>query len=71
MHIDIEIRHVTKAGSNLFLELGFPPKEASRLQAASRKRIRSAIVARTSASEHGKRSPERHDIAKPDEPHRT
>ena len=39
MTIDTEIRHVTKRGVNLFLELGFAPAEAKRLQAASRKRI--------------------------------
>ena len=39
MTIDTEIRHVTKAGANLFLELGFAPAEAKRLQAASRKQI--------------------------------
>jgi predicted XRE-type DNA-binding protein len=39
MSIDTEIRHVTKAGANLFLELGFPPAEAKKLQAASRKQI--------------------------------
>jgi predicted XRE-type DNA-binding protein len=39
MKIDTEIRHVTKSGANLFLELGFPPDEAKRLQAASRKQI--------------------------------
>jgi predicted XRE-type DNA-binding protein len=39
MKIDTEIRHVTKAGSNLFLELGFDPAEAKRLKAASRKHI--------------------------------
>ncbi len=37
--IDIEIRHVTKPGENLFRELGFSAKEARRLQAASRKQI--------------------------------
>ena len=37
--IDTEIRHVTKPGANLFLELGFAPAEAKRLQAASRKQI--------------------------------
>ena len=37
MKIDTEIRHVTKPGANLFLELGFAPDEARRLQAASRK----------------------------------
>ena len=39
MKIDTEISHVTKPGSNLFLELGFAPAEAQRLQAASRQQI--------------------------------
>ena len=39
MKIDTEIRHVTKAGANLFLELGFSRAEAKRLHAASRKQI--------------------------------
>jgi hypothetical protein len=39
MKIDTEVRHVTKPGANLFLELGFSPKEAKRLHAASRKQI--------------------------------
>ncbi len=39
MKIDTEIRHVTKPGANLFLELGFSPSEAKRLQGASRKQI--------------------------------
>ena len=39
MTIDTEIRHVTKPGANLFLELGFAPDEAKRLHAASRKQI--------------------------------
>ena len=39
MTVDTEIRHVTKAGANLFLELGFAPDEARRLHAASRKHI--------------------------------
>ena len=39
MTIDIEIRHVTKPGANLFLELGFSAGEAKRLQAASRTQI--------------------------------
>ena len=39
MKIDTEIRHVTKAGANLFLELGFAPEEAERMQVASRKQI--------------------------------
>ncbi len=37
--IDTQIRHVTQPRANLFLELGFDPAEAKRLQAASRKQI--------------------------------
>ena len=39
MSIDTETRHVTQRGANLFLELGFAPEEAARLQAASRQQI--------------------------------
>lgn len=39
MKIDTTVRHVTKPGANIFLELGFPPAEARRLHAASRKQI--------------------------------
>ncbi|MFZ4685310.1 MAG: helix-turn-helix domain-containing protein [Hyphomonadaceae bacterium] len=39
MKIDTEIRHVTKAGANVFLELGFSEEEAKALHAASRKQI--------------------------------
>jgi hypothetical protein len=39
MKIDTEIRHVTKPGVNLFLELGFSAEEAKRLQTASRQQI--------------------------------
>jgi predicted XRE-type DNA-binding protein len=39
MKVDTKIRHVTKPGANIFLELGFSPDEAKRLQAASRKQI--------------------------------
>lgn len=39
MTIDTSISHVTKPGANVFLELGFSPAEAKRLQAASRKQI--------------------------------
>ena len=37
--IDTEIRHVTKAGANLYVELGFSAAEAKQLHAASRKQI--------------------------------
>jgi predicted XRE-type DNA-binding protein len=39
MTIDTKVRHVTKPGANLFLELGFPAEEAERLHAASQKQI--------------------------------
>ncbi|MDH6593655.1 putative XRE-type DNA-binding protein [Variovorax sp. TBS-050B] len=39
MKIDTAVRHVTRPGANLFLELGFPPAEAKQLQAASQKQI--------------------------------
>ena len=39
MTIDTQVRHVTKPGANLFLDLGFSPAEAKRLHAASRKQI--------------------------------
>lgn len=39
MNVDTEIRHVTKAGTNLFLELGFTAAEAKKLHVASRKQI--------------------------------
>jgi predicted XRE-type DNA-binding protein len=39
MVIDTEIRHLTKPGANLFLELGFTAAQAKTLHAASRKRI--------------------------------
>lgn len=39
MKIDAEVRHVTKPGANLFLELGFPQEEAQRLHLASQRQI--------------------------------
>ena len=39
MTIDTEIRHVTKPGANLFLELGFDYADAVRLQAKSQQHI--------------------------------
>ncbi|SIT42661.1 Transcriptional regulator, XRE family [Paraburkholderia ribeironis] len=39
MTIDTKIRHVTRPGTNLFLELGFSAEEAKRLHAASQKQI--------------------------------
>ncbi len=39
IEIDIKIRHVTKAGSNLFLDLGIEPEEAERCHIESREHI--------------------------------
>lgn len=39
MEVDTAIRHVTKPGANLFLELGFEAEETERLQAVSRAQI--------------------------------
>ncbi len=39
MTIDTEVRHITKPGANLFLELGFDAIEAAYLQAESQQRI--------------------------------
>lgn len=39
MKINTEIRHVTKPGANLFLELGFQHDEAQRLHLASQTQI--------------------------------
>jgi hypothetical protein len=47
MKIDTEIRHVTKPGANLFLELGFSPAEAKRLHAALRKQINDTLCLKT------------------------
>jgi predicted XRE-type DNA-binding protein len=44
MTINTKIQHVTKPGANLFLELGFEPAEATRLQAESQKRINDTKV---------------------------
>jgi len=41
MAIDTEIRHITKPGANVFLELGFDAAEAARFQAESQQRISS------------------------------
>ena len=39
IEIDTKIRHVTKAGANLFLDLGLEPEEAERCHIESRKHI--------------------------------
>jgi len=42
--IDTKVRHVTKPGANLFLELGFSPDEAERFQAGSKQQINDTKV---------------------------
>ena len=39
MTIDTKIRHITKSGANLFLELGFDPADAARFHTESQQRI--------------------------------
>lgn len=39
MTTDTKIRHVTKSGANIFLELGFSKADAARLQSESQQRI--------------------------------
>jgi predicted XRE-type DNA-binding protein len=39
MTIDTDVKHVTKPGANLFLELGFDPDEAACLHTESKQRI--------------------------------
>lgn len=43
MKIDTEIRHVTKPGANLFLELGFSAEEARLFHEASQRKIDDTI----------------------------
>lgn len=56
---DAEIRHVTKAGANLFLELGFPDPEAKKLHAASRKQIDDTHALKPQSSANSRRRPRR------------
>jgi predicted XRE-type DNA-binding protein len=44
MNIDTEIRHITKAGTNIFLDLGFDVEEAEQLHAESRRQINETLV---------------------------
>ena len=41
---DTEIGHVTKAGANLFAELGFPPAEADALDRQSKQQIQETTL---------------------------
>jgi hypothetical protein len=42
--IDTEIRHITKAGTNIFLDLGFDAEEAEQLYAESRRQINETLT---------------------------
>ena len=44
MSIDTEIRHVTKARANIFLELGFDSTEAEQLKTESQQQINSTLA---------------------------
>jgi predicted XRE-type DNA-binding protein len=44
MKIDTQICHVTKAGANIFLDLGFEPDEAKKLHADSQQQINNTIA---------------------------
>lgn len=44
MKIDTEVHHVTPAGSNIFLDLGFDPKEAKQLYAAAQREVRISLA---------------------------
>lgn len=44
MNIDTEIRHVTKAGSNIFLELGFDAVEAEQFQTELQQHVDNTIA---------------------------
>jgi predicted XRE-type DNA-binding protein len=43
MKVDTKFRHRTKAGGNVFVDLGFPPKEAKRLLAHADAQIDESI----------------------------
>jgi predicted XRE-type DNA-binding protein len=47
MKIDTELRHVTKPGANLFLELGFAPAEAAGILMVSRPRVPDVVNKKT------------------------
>jgi predicted XRE-type DNA-binding protein len=44
MSVDTEIRHVTKAGSNIFLDLGFDTVEAEQFQAELQQHVNNTIA---------------------------
>jgi len=44
MTIDTETRHITRTGSNVFLDLGFDPDEAEQLHIESQQKINNTIA---------------------------
>ena len=44
MNIDTEIRHVTKAGTNIFLDLGFDAEEAEQLYAELQRQVNEELA---------------------------
>jgi predicted XRE-type DNA-binding protein len=44
MKIDTQIRHITQADSNIFLDLGFEPEEAEKLHVDSQQQINNTIA---------------------------
>jgi predicted XRE-type DNA-binding protein len=62
MTIDTRIRHVTKPGSNLFLELGFSADEAARLHAASQQEINDIRLLKEQLMEELSNWIEQHDL---------
>lgn len=48
MNIETELAHVTPVGSNVFVDLGFEPEEATALQSESQRIIREKLVFKNS-----------------------
>jgi hypothetical protein len=51
MNIDTNITHITKSGSNIFLELGFDEEEAVLFNTQSQKSINDAQVLKRTVDE--------------------
>ncbi len=52
MTIDTEIRHVTKVGSNIFLELGFDAVEAEQFQAELQQHVNNTVALKEQLMKH-------------------
>jgi hypothetical protein len=44
MNIDTEIRHITKAGTNIFLDLGFDAEEAEQFYAELQRQVNEELA---------------------------